>query len=223
MYFYSRTMKQEDSMSGDPCSPSSHLSSSSTPSSHCSSRPTSPIIPTQRPSNNIDFGRITDLETDLLPEDCLDASDFDQYLPPGVHTNQQLYHGQYLKHPCSSDSESNNNIHKNLRHFNNETVLPDSENYNCDEIPSLVRYHELQPSNSLVKPERFSAPGAQGYSYQNSMGINQTASGYYSNSSQYLPSYQYMPPQRTMFTNTGTYVVNGVTGTTSNETWTNYV
>lgn len=213
-FFSSRTLKQEDSMSGDPCSPSSHLSSS-TPSSHCSSRPASPMVPTtQRPTNSIDFGRITDLETDFLPEDCIDGSEFDQYLPPGA-VNPQLYHGQYLKHT----EESNNNIHKNLRHYNPEAILPDGE-YNCTE--SLVRYHELQPSNSLVKNERF-AP-AHGYTYQNGMSSLPSASGYNGSSyGQYLPSYQYMPPQRTVFPNSGSYVVNGVSAPTTNDNWSNYV
>lgn len=207
-------------MSGDPCSPSSHLSSS-TPSSHCSSRPSSPMPSAQRPSGSIDFGRIADLETDLLPEDCLDGSEFDQYLPPGAHSNQQLYHGQYLKHSCA-EGETNNNIHKNMRHFNAETILPDSEGYSCEDIPPMMRYHELQPSNALVKNERFPST-AHSYPYQNTMGINGSGSGYYSSTGQYLPSYQYMPPQRSVFTNPGSYVVNTVAGATPNDNWTNYV
>lgn len=217
-------MKQEDSMSGEPCSPSSHLSSSSTPSSHCSSRPASPNVPAHRPSNNIDFGRITDLETDLLPEDCLDASDFDQYLPPGAHSNQQLYHGQYLKHSsCLVDPESNNNINKNIRHYPNDALLSETETYNCEEMSSIVRYHELQPSNTLVKTERFPVPSTHSYAYQNSIGINPATTSYFNNTGQYLPSYQYMQHQRSVFGNAGSYTVNSVNSSSSNETWTNYV
>lgn len=214
-------MKQEDSMGGDPCSPSSRLSSSSTPSSHCSSRPTSPNPPVHRPSNNIDFGRITDLDTDLLPEDGLDASDFDQYLPVGAHSNQQLYHTQYLKHPTCTDSESNNNIHKNIRSYN-EPLLPETEGYNCEEMS--IRYHELQPSNSVIKTERFPVTSAHSYpNYQNTLGITPGATTYFNNSGQYLPSYQYMQHQRSVFGNTNTYAVNGVNNTTPNDTWSNYV
>lgn len=85
-------MKQEESsMSGDPCSPSSHMSSS-TPSSHCSSRPASPrsaAAPFATPNAATDLG----IDTGELG-DCLvvDGSEFDQYLPPPPPPPGQYHH-----------------------------------------------------------------------------------------------------------------------------------
>lgn len=211
---FSRALKQEDS----PCSPRSH---SSTSPSSCSSQPHSPSVAPQNfrsymePAPHMDF-RIPDLENTYISEDCLDSSDLDQYLPS---ENAHLYQGapcqqNYLKHSLEED-ESNNN-HKNKRTCSDVPPGPATEgSYDTSLPPSLIRYHELQPSSSLVKNERFLTPPSTAvYTYQSGVSLPPGAS-YYTNSShhQYLPSYQYLPQRTTVFGNAsvGSYSVDGNT------------
>lgn len=241
-------MKQEDSLSIGPCSPSSRLSSTP-PSSHCSSRPTSPSVcpshlnhhhhhphtppttsNTSEPTPSIDF-RIPDIETSLIHEEGIDGSEFDQYLPSGgfnsshgiMHLHHHQQHGKHSQsRDCSGTDLENNNMHnnKNKRYCTSAGAEGASDNYNNynsgDDVSTMVRYHELQPSEGLVKNERF--PSASNVYYQNGMPLNASA-GYYSGNGQYLPNYQYLPHQRSVFTNSGTYVVPNAT---TNDTWTNY-
>lgn len=211
---FNRAFKQEDS----PCSPRSH---SSTSPSSCSSQPHSPSVSGQayrsyvEPTPNMDF-RLPELE------DCIDSTDLDQYLPS---ENSHFYQGpscqqSYLKYPLEED-ESNNN-HKNKRPCSELPPLQAHEG--GYDAASLVRYHELQPSSSLVKSERFlTAPSTSVYlptTYQS--GVLPPGSTYYTNSAhhQYLPSYQYLPQRTTVFGNAavGSYSVDG----NSTETWGNY-
>lgn len=250
-------MKQEDSLSIGPCSPSSHLSSTP-PSSHCSSRPTSPSVcpshhnhhhhhphtppttsNTSEPTPSIDF-RIPDIETSLIHEEGIDGSEFDQYLPISstggfnsshgmVHLHHHQQHPGKHSQPRECPDLENNNVHanKSKRYCSSGGssgsggVDGASDNYSSyssgDDVSSMVRYHELQPSEALVKNERFSSTPNAMY-YQNGMPLN-TSSGFYSANGQYLPNYQYLPHQRSVFTNSGTYVVPTAT---TNDTWTNY-
>lgn len=208
-------MKQEDSLSVGPCSPSSQLSSTP-PGSHCSSRPASPLpcsiqhhplntppitssatIMHPEPTPSINF-RIPDFETSLITEECIDGSELDQYLPvtPAGYSSAHALHSKHVRfHSQHSDPEDNNNTHD----------------------VTMTRYHELQPSDSLIKNERYANSNHAMYNYQNGVPLNSSA-GYYSGNLQYLSNYQYSQQQRPMFTN-GSYV--GPTGN-SNEGWTNY-
>lgn len=183
---YTRTMKQEES----PCSPRSH---SSTSPSTCSSQPNSPNIPSQllksceQHNFEIDsYHRIPEIDSSYMPDECLDSSDFDQYLP---YENYQ-------------DDTNNNNKSKRLC----TEATPSSNTFS--------RYHELQPS-SVVKSERYLQTNSSGvYAYSSA------PSSYYSNNSQYLPSYQYLP-QRPVFggsSNVGTYTTMEGNG----EAWGHY-
>ncbi|XP_060520157.1 transcription factor SOX-10-like [Cylas formicarius] len=178
---FSRTLKQEDS----PCSPRSH--SSASPST-CSSQPNSPQLSSQLLKSgeqhpiDLDCHRIPELDGSYAlygPEDALDCSDLDQYLPSdsGYHS-----YPAYSKHG-QQEQESNNN-------YKSKMV---SSSQDAFEDGSFGRYHELQPS--AVKSERYGHTNSSGlYTYQPSI----QNSAYYSNNSQYLPSYQYMQ-QRSMF------------------------
>lgn len=229
-------MKQEDSLSGGPCSPSSRVSSTS-PSSHCSSRPVSPAsvgITTQHragsrntaePLPSIDF-RIPDLETSLITEECIDDSEFDQYLPPaasGMTVFQPTPSRSHVRHTYEEDTENNNSIHKNKKQSStSEPVTSPPDLYNYEDV-SLMRYHEMQPSDAYVKSERYPpANPVSMYNYQNSVPLNST-SGYYTSNGQYLPNYQYLSHQRPIFSNTGSYVVNGTPAPTPNDNWKNFV
>lgn len=208
---FSRSLKQEDS----PCSPRSH---SSTSPSSCSSQPNSPSIHPQsfrscvETASNVDF-RLPELDGAYIPvpEDCIDSSDLDQYLP---NENAHIYQGNaypqnYLKN--SLDEEESNNNHKNKRLCSENTT---NENYDESLPSSFVHYHELQPSSSIVKSERFLSPSASSvYSYQSGVPIPSSASYYTNSSHQYLPSYQYLPPRTTVFSNAsiGSYSVDGNT------------
>lgn len=212
-------MKQENS----PCSPRSH---SSTSPSSCSSQPNSPSIPAQsfRPcietTSSVDF-RLPELDGAYIPvpEDCIDSSDLDQYLPnENSHTYQgNAYPQNYLK--TDLDEEESNNNQKNKRLCSGNT--PVHEGYDESLPSSFVRYHELQPSTSIVKSERYLSPSASPmYSYQSGVPIPSSASYYTNSSHQYLPSYQYLPQRTTVFSNAsiGSYSVDG----NSTETWGHY-
>ena len=200
---FSRSLKQEDS----PCSPRSH---SSTSPSTCSSQPHSPAIQSQtlrsclESQHNLDFNRLSDIDNTYIPEDCLDSSDLDQYLPSETsQTYQNSYPPNYVKH--SVEEEANNNYKNKRLCTENMNHSQPVEGYEDTVSSSVGRYHELQPS-SIVKAERFVSPNASVmYSYQSGMSIGSTSTYYNANSHhQYLPSYQYLP-QRTMFgTSSGT-------------------
>lgn len=218
---FSRPLKQEDS----PCSPRSH--SSTSPSSY-SSQPNSPSIPSQsfrssvEVASNVDF-RLQGLDGAYIPvpEDCIDSSDLDQYLP---NENSHIYQGNaypqnYVKNNLDEEQESNNN-HKSKRLCSENTTT--NENYDESLPTSFVHYHELQPSSSIVKSERYLSPSASSvYSYQSGVPLPSSASTYYTNNShQYLPSYQYLPQRTTMFSNAsiGSYSVDGNT----TDSWSQY-
>lgn len=217
----------------------------------------------EQPPANIDF-RLPDIDNTYIPEDCLDSSDLDQYLPSeNAHVYQGSYQS-YLKSSTMEEDESNNN-HKNKRlcageglpnpgphqhdgyesyqnylkssleaeedvvghHKGNKRLCP-SEGINqghegYDAAASLMRYHELQPSSSLVKTERFpSVPATTSvYSYQSGVPLPASASYYTNSGHQYLPSYQYLPQRTTtVFGNTtiGSYGVDG----NATESWGHY-
>ncbi|XP_057664385.1 transcription factor SOX-8-like [Diorhabda carinulata] len=189
---YTRTMKQEDS----PCSPRSH---SSTSPSTCSSQPNSPLISSQLlkscEQHNFDldsYQRIPEIDSSYMTDECLDSSDFDQYLPN--ETYQQFH------------KDDTNNNYKNKRLCTDSSMASSDNSFN--------RYHELQPS-SVVKTERYLQSNPNGvYTYP------PASSSYYANNTQYLPSYQYLP-QRPMFGGSsavGNY--SSIDG--NNETWGHY-
>lgn len=216
---FSRSLKQEDS----PCSPRSH---SSTSPSSCSSQPNSPSIPPPsfrscvEAASSVDF-RLPDLDNAYIPvpEDCIDSSDLDQYLPS---ENSHIYQGNaypqnYLKN--NLEEEESNNNHKNKR-LCSENVTT-HEGYEEAVPSSFVRYHELQPSSSIVKSERYLSPsGSTVYSYQSGVPIPPGASYYTNSSHQYLPSYQYLPQRTSVFSNAsiGSYSVDGNT----TDSWSHY-
>lgn len=250
---FSRSLKRELS----PCSTRSHNSTS--PSS-CSSQPHSPSMArktfrscVEQTATNIDF-RLPEIDNTYIPEDCLDSSDLDQYLPnENAHMYQASYQN-YLKNSLEED-ESNNN-HKNKRLCTGEGMSGASshEGYepyqsylkngmeneedasssaslhknkrlcsgeNLQTREGYVRYHELQPSSSLVKTEGFLAPSTTSvYSYQSGVPLPSSASYYTNTSHQYLPSYQYLPQRTTVFGNTtiGSYGVDG----NSTDSWGHY-
>ncbi|KAJ8949728.1 hypothetical protein NQ318_005049 [Aromia moschata] len=186
---FSRSLKQEDS----PCSPGSH---SSTSPSTCSSQPHSPQISAQLlkacDQHNLDldtYHRIPEIDSTYIPDDCLDSSDLDQYLP-----TEAQYQQMYIKHTL--DEEESNNNYKSKR-LCGEGLLQPTDTYE-ESSGSFSRYHELQPS-SMVKSERYLHSNSSGmYSYQSGMSLSPSPSYYSNTNHQYLPSYQYLP-QRPMF------------------------
>lgn len=203
---FSRSLKQEDS----PCSPRSH---SSTSPSTCSSQPNSPQISSHQllkpcDPHNLDlenYHRMPDLEGGYgmySPEDGLDSSDLDQYLPSeGNFQNFSGYH--------KLDEESNNNYKSKRPCVENTLSAHDS----FDDMP-YSKYYELQASS--VKSERYGHTNSSGlYPYQGSI----PTTTYYANNSQYVPTYQYMQ-QRPLFPGSSSVAsFSAVEGATS-ETWT---
>lgn len=205
---FSRSMKQEDS----PCSPRSH--SSNSPST-CSSQPTSPQVSSQFlrscENHSIDleqYPRIPEIDSSYIPDEGIDSSDLDQYLP--VEAPYQNYQQMYLKHP-QEEEETNNNL--KTKRICGETLVSTGEN-NEDTTDVFGRYHELQPS-SMVKSERyFHSNSSALYAYASN------SSSFYGNSnSQYLPSYQYLP-QRPIFSNSSS--LGHYTSVETNESWGHY-
>lgn len=196
---FSRNLKQEDS----PCSPRSHTSTS--PSS-CSSQPQSPQNQVfrcldQHPNLDFNISRLPEIDnTPYITEECVDSSDFDQYLPVDQYQSYQTY--------MKDDDDSNNN-QKNKR-LCTETVQGSAETFE-DSVHSYARYHELQPSN---KNERYISSSSTMYSYQSAMPLSSAT--YYGNN-QYLQTYQYLP-QRHVFSNGSI----GNFGVDSTETWNHY-
>ncbi|KAF5273249.1 hypothetical protein FQA39_LY07580 [Lamprigera yunnana] len=217
---FSRGLKQEDS----PCSPRSQ---NSTSPSTCSS-PQSPALsgPLLRPymeqaSGGIDFNRLPELDNSYIPEDCLDGNDLDQYLPhdhDNIHGFQaNTYHETYKRR---IDDECNNNSNKSKKGCmesggQSSEVL---EEQVCT-LP-FVRYHDLQPTNHVIKHERYATPPTSsvfGYNH-----LSASPPGYYTSSGhQYLPPYQYLPQRSTMFSNP-TMNSYGVNSATSSESWSPY-
>lgn len=102
-------MKQEEtSLSGDPCSPSSHLSSS-TPSSHCSSRPASPRSAVTSFATASTTSAELGIDTGDLGDCLVDGSEFDQYLPPPPIPNQ--YHS-YRDYSFNAEDEEGSRYHE---------------------------------------------------------------------------------------------------------------
>ncbi|XP_018331741.1 transcription factor SOX-9-like [Agrilus planipennis] len=221
---FSRSLKQEES---SPCSPRRH---SSTSPSSCSSQPHSPSITphtfkqcTDVSNNSIDFNRLPEFDNTYITEDCLDSNDLDQYLPVEHGYQQNIYHDSYVIRRVSEDDESNNNNYKSKR-VTSDNFLQNGEEHS-DEITSIpfVRYHELQPSSSGVKTERYPSPNTTTnvFTYQSSMPIA-SPTGYYTNGShQYLPSYQYLPQRPSTFGNhtVGSYTISG---NASSEPWSHW-
>ncbi|KAJ8941975.1 hypothetical protein NQ314_010199 [Rhamnusium bicolor] len=207
---FSRSLKQEDS----PCSPRSH---SSTSPSTCSSQPHSPQISHQMlksyDQHNIDlesYHRIPEIDSTYVPDECLDSSDLDQYLP-----TEAQYQQLYLKHTL--DEEECNNNYKNKRIC--PEGLQSAENYE-ESSASFSRYHELQPS-SVVKSERYVHSNSSGiYSYQSGMPISSSSSYYTNSNHQYLPSYQYLPQRPVFSTSSAIGNYSSVEG--SNDSWGHY-
>ncbi|GJQ77009.1 hypothetical protein Trydic_g15204 [Trypoxylus dichotomus] len=184
-----KSLKQEDS----PCSPRSH---SSTSPSSCASQPHSPSVQSLRTNcleSNIDFNRLPDIENTYIPEDCIDSSDLDQYLPTeNAHYPPFIAH--YIKHDVE-DEESNNNL-KNKR-VSSMDPLHINDGVENSSISPFSRYHELQSTGPLIKTERFSTPNPSTF-YPTSS----PAASYYNN--QYnMTSYQYIPQRTTVFSNSG--------------------
>lgn len=208
---FSRSLKQEDS----PCSPRSH---SSTSPSTCSSQPHSPQISSQLMKSCEQHGldlesyhRIPEIDSTYMPDDCLDSSDLDQYLP-----TEAQYQQMYLKHTL--EEEETNNNYKNKR-LCTENMIQTSDNYE-ESGGSFSRYHELQPS-SVVKSERYIHSSSSGiYSYQSGMPLSSSSSYYSNNNHQYLPSYQYLP-QRPMFSSSSA-IGNYATVEGTNDSWGHY-
>lgn len=206
---FSRSMKQEDS----PCSPRSQ--SSNSPST-CSSQPNSPQVSSQflKACENqhleLDqYHRIAEIDSSYMPDDCIDSSDLDQYLP--AEAQYQNYQQIYLKH-TQNEEETNNNL-KNKR-LCSETIVSSNENL---EEPGDVfgRYHELQPS-SVVKSERHVPANSSGlYAYSSN-----STTFYGNNNHQYLPSYQYLP-QRPIFSNASS-LAHYPSLESNNEAWGHY-
>ncbi|CAG9858324.1 unnamed protein product [Phyllotreta striolata] len=159
---FQRSLKLEDS----PCSPRSR---SSTSPSTCSSQPNSPAVATQQLKSceqhafEMDaYHRIPEIDGAYMPDECLDSSDFDQYLPYD-----------------SYQDEANNNTSKGKRSCA-ETGASGA---------AFGRYHELQPSgNGGVKSERY-LQGNSGnvYSYPSASGGYYSNNAQYLPSYQYLP------------------------------------
>nr|CAH7743894.1 unnamed protein product [Callosobruchus chinensis] len=221
--------QQEES----PCSPRSR---SSTSPSTCSSQPNSPaqhvqmIKSTNCPGaeqhhvmNGINgytdkvYQRIPEIDSTYIPDDCLDSSDLDQYLPS--ESQFQSYQQAFIKHA----QEEDNNNYKNKRLDGGEAIPQSGEM--CDD--GFGRYQDLQAgsnSNSspvAVKTERYLHHQSSPTSLYPYSPVN---SPYYTgNGHQYLPSYQYLP-QRTMFSGSTTitnYTSSSVE-TNSNEHWSPY-
>lgn len=206
---FSRSMKQE----GSPCSPRSH--SSNSPST-CSSQPNSPQISPQflkacdHHSMELEqYHRIPDIDTSYMPNECIDSSDLDQYLP--VEVQYQNYQQMFLKHTL--ENEETNINHKNKR-LCTETAASHDEI--VEESANVFgKYHELQPS-SMVKSERYVHTSSSGiYTYGSS-----STSIYGNNNQQYLPSYQYLP-QRPIFNNSPS-LGHYTSMESDNEAWGNY-
>lgn len=204
-----RTMKLE----GSPCSPRSH---SSTSPSTCSSQPNSPQVSSQFLKTCENHGleldqyhRIAEIDSSYIPDEGIDTSDFDQYLP--VEAHYQNYQQMYLKHTQDGE-ETNNNNHKNKKH------CPETIDSPCNNVGNNTdvfnRYHELQPS-SVIKPERYVPSNSGLHTYATS-----TSSCYSNNNHHYLPSYQYLP-QRPIFSNSSSLGHYGSVET-NNETWGHY-
>lgn len=145
---------------------------------------------------NIDFNKLTELDNNFIPEDCL-SSDLDQYLPADNSQTYHMYCQNYGKH--HQEEESNNN-QKNKRTFAETFVHGDG--YEANNPPgTYVRYHELQPSSAVIKTERYSSgTNSTVFTYQPPVSLP-SSSNYYTSGSQYLPSYQYFP-QRPVISNT---------------------
>jgi hypothetical protein len=111
----------------------------------------------------------------MIQEDeaLVDGSELDQYLPPGGQQSHFLYHNSapaphhlwvIHKPPTEENSiepqESNNNHTKHTKRCNETTPATLEYSYNNSDDPlalqppPLVRYHELQPSSTLIKTER---------------------------------------------------------------------
>lgn len=130
---------------------------------------------------SIDFSRIDMDELTcggdpmMIQEDeaLVDGSELDQYLPPGGQQSHFLYHNSapaphhlwvIHKPPTEENSiepqESNNNHTKHTKRCNETTPATLEYSYNNSDDPlalqppPLVRYHELQPSSTLIKTER---------------------------------------------------------------------
>ncbi|CAH0546978.1 unnamed protein product [Brassicogethes aeneus] len=188
---FSRQMKQEDSAS-------SPRSNSSVSSVTCSSESDTPISQLISGCDNhgldMSYPRISELEGAYIPEDGLDSSDFDQYLPS--ENNQSYSYSQNYLKGLQEEGEGNNN-------YKSKKLGSDTYTHNeFEETAAFNRYHELQPSS--VKCERFAHSSNPICTYPSTMPTN---APYYSNGSQYLPSYQYLN-QRSMFTPTGSTIPN---------------
>lgn len=208
-----KSLKQEDS----PCSPRSH---SSTSPSSCASQPHSPSVQALRNScieTNIDFNRLPDIDNTYMPEDCIDSSDLDQYLPTENPHYAPAFATHYIKHDVD-DEESNNN-NNNLKNKRVSSIDPlhinDSFENGTTTLSPFSRYHELQPSAPVIKSERYSTPNPATF-YPTAS----TTASYYNN--QYnMTSYQYLPQRSTVFSNSaiGNYSLEG---NASLEPWGHY-
>lgn len=177
---FNRNLKQEDS----PCSPRSHNSTSPTSSI---SQPDSPNVRCVEQAH-MEFNRLPELENPYIPEDCLEQSEFDQYLPEVPYSMQAQNYGKH-----SNDEES---CPKSKRLCQESQSVYSHDHYD----PAFSRYHDLQSSSSLIKTERFPTPAASSiFPYQSVASSSGTS--YYSANSQYLPSYQYLPQRTPVFSN----------------------
>ncbi|XP_044735807.1 transcription factor Sox-8-like [Chrysoperla carnea] len=226
---YSRPMKLEDSLSGgDPSCLSPTTSNPKTPNSQCTPPPS--ITPPEAhtintplqngymhhethhrihsDSSTIDFSRIEELDpSGIMPEDGIDNTELDQYLPPGgnggrntpgnpmVSYNYPTYqHHQYIKYSDSSTEidvvESNNNhYHKSKHQYSTIQESPDSSAYYGEDSMLSTRYHELQPTMaSVIKSERFT-PQTSPYTTTNPAGIGTNSA--YSSTPSYFQTCQF--------------------------------
>ena len=218
----------------------------------------------QHSQQSIDFSRIDvdDLtcggDPMMIQEDeaLVDGCELDQYLPPGGQQPHYLYtnsappsHPLWVIHKPSNEEtpnesqESNNNHAKHNKRCNEttHTTLEYSYSNSDDPLalppppPPLLRYHEMQPSSTLVKTERevyhpgtptavsTSSP-SPALSYHQSLPLlptpnyystgtgNSTMSATHGQYLQSLPSYQQYFQQRGA----------AVFGNTTDGTWSNY-
>ncbi|KAL1517190.1 hypothetical protein ABEB36_000986 [Hypothenemus hampei] len=190
-------MKQEDS---SPCSPRSH---SSTSPSTCSSQPNSPhhsILKQCETHTSIDLVENYPTTVDhgynniYTPEDVVDSSDLDQYLP--CESSYASFPATNLYHHRQDDEGNNNYKGKKLN-----PCLNPSEGHHQEFEDPFSRYHEMQQKSGGT-----SSSASSTYSYQGP---------YYSPNGQFVQQYQFMQ-QRGLF---GAGSFGSVEGSAAAEAW----
>ncbi|XP_069702071.1 transcription factor Sox-10-like [Periplaneta americana] len=206
---------------------------------------------------SIDFSRfeVGDLtcatESIMMHDDeaLVDNSELDQYLPPGGQQTHYLYpssappppslwlmHKPLTDEPSGDSQETNNNHTKHTKRCNEASLeyqYGNSEDHISLTPPSLLRYHELQPSSTLIKTERevyhqtvstsvpTSSP-APAMTYHQSLPLVPTPNYYNATGNsamsathgqylQTLPGYQFFQQRGSMF------------GNSAETAWSNYV